>query len=92
MKSNIPDDKRIVDMTAGELRQLLAELGGAPRVSKLLKGYAGMMEVFHCSRSKARQIKESGVVDSAITQEGAGCSFLIDGDEALRLYRQWYRS
>lgn len=77
-------------MTAGELRQLFAEIGGIPRTRRVLRGYAGMMEVFHCSRSKARQIKDSGVIDSAITQEGAGCSFLVDGDEALRLYKRWY--
>lgn len=77
-------------MTAGELRQLFAEIGGTPRTRRVLRGYAGMMEVFHCSRSKARQIKDSGVIDSAITQEGAGCSFLVDGDEALRLYKRWY--
>ncbi len=90
MESNIPDEKRIVDMTAGELRQLFAEFGEVRKTPRVLKGYAGMMEVFHCSRSKARQIKESGVIDSAITQEGAGCSFLVDGDEALRLYKRWY--
>lgn len=89
MESNIPDEKRIVDMTAGELRRLFAEVGGVQRTRRILRGYAGMMEIFHCSRSKARQIKESGVIDSAITQEGAGYSFLVDGDEALRLYKRW---
>ena len=50
--------------------------------SRQLKGISGIMEIFQCSRSKASRIKESGIIDSAITNV-SGRIFLVDEQKAL---------
>ena len=50
--------------------------------SRQLRGLAGIMEIFHCSRSKASRLKESGVLDEAITRV-SGRMFLVDEQKAL---------
>lgn len=87
MNCKIPDDKRLVEMTAGELRNLFSELSGTEaRRGRILRGYAGLMEIFQCSRSKAMRIKASGAIDAAISQECPGGTFYIDEELALRHY------
>ena len=50
--------------------------------SRQLRGLPGIMEIFHCSRSQASRIKESGVLDEAITRV-SGRVFLVDERKAL---------
>lgn len=54
------------------------------------EGLKALEETFHCGRTKAQEIKNSGVIDGAIHQEARGCGFLVDKDEALRLYLRHY--
>lgn len=86
MNCKIPDDKRLVDMTAGELRILFSELSEAGRRGRVLRGLPGLMEIFKCSRSKAMRIKASGAIDAAISQECPGGAFYVDEELALRHY------
>lgn len=57
----------------------------AAKQTRQLKGIPGIMEIFHCSRSKACRIKESGVIDGAITRIG-GRLFLVDEQKALQAF------
>lgn len=50
--------------------------------SRQLRGIPGIMKIFQCSRSKASRIKESGIIDSAITNVSEKI-FLIDEKKAL---------
>ncbi|WP_101689966.1 DUF3853 family protein [Dysgonomonas massiliensis] len=83
--------KRAIDLTAGELAKVLAsELSVTQNLSKesssySFKGIKGIMEIFQCSKSKAMGIRTSGVIDEACIQNGN--SFLIDRDLALALMR-----
>lgn len=53
--------------------------------SRRFKGVKGIMEIFQCSRSKACRIKESGVIDGAITHIN-GRLFLVDEQKALQAF------
>ncbi|NMA74234.1 MAG: DUF3853 family protein [Bacteroidales bacterium] len=83
--------KRAIDLTAGELAKVLAsELSDVQKFSKetpsySYKGIKGIMEIFQCSKSKAMGIRASGVIDDACIQNGN--SFLIDRELALTLMR-----
>ena len=50
--------------------------------SRKLRGVEGIMTIFKCSRSKATKLKESGVLDDAITRV-SGRIFLIDEQKAI---------
>lgn len=84
-------NKRVIDLTAGELLELL-EQGTKPKVlidtSKPEKphvyGLAGIAELFGCSKTSANRIKQSGVIDEAITQ--IGNLIICDCQKALELH------
>lgn len=80
-------NKRIIDITVEEFIKVLAfELSSnEKKPSYSYKGLRGIMEIFKCARSKAMNIKASGVIDDACIQNGN--SFLIDKDLALSLMK-----
>lgn len=49
--------------------------------AKQYRGIDGIAEIFQCSRSKAAQLKASGILDGAITTTGR--VFLVDEQKAL---------
>ena len=82
-------NKRAIDLTADELATVVAskiliqmELQ-APKERRLLRGVKGIQEIFQCSRTKAAELKLSGILDRAIIQHNR--TFLIDADMALTL-------
>lgn len=91
MELLILQQKRAIDLTAGELAKVLAsELAEHQENTKEIptysyKGIKGIMDIFQCSKSKAMGIRASGVIDGACIQNGN--SFLIDRDTALRLMK-----
>lgn len=91
MELEILQQKRAIDLTAGELAKVLAsELAEQQETSKVspsysYKGIKGIMEIFQCSKSKAMGIRSSGVIDNACIQNGN--SFLIDRELALSLMK-----
>ena len=53
-----------------------------PEGKRILRGISGIMEIFKCSRSQAARIKDSGIIDSAITKISAKI-FLVNEERAL---------
>ncbi len=49
-------------------------------------GLKGLAKILSCSRSKASQVKSSGILDDAISQNGG--HIMIDKKLALELYHQ----
>jgi hypothetical protein len=84
-------DKRIVDMTAGELLALIQE-GTHPQEVKdekreVTEGYvyglAGIAKLFSCSKATAYRMKQRHQLDSAISQ--IGNLIVVDAEKALKL-------
>jgi hypothetical protein len=83
-------NKRIIDLTTGELLNLIAE-AITPKVvvdttkedRRYVYGLAGIAGLFGCSKTTANRIKQSGKIDKAITQ--IGNKIIIDADKAIEL-------
>ena len=82
--------KRVIDLTAGELLELIQGAISAPAVTvapdtgkAYVYGLAGLQELFNCSKNTASRIKQSGVIDAAITQVGS--LIITDAKKALEL-------
>lgn len=83
-------NKRVIDLTAGELLELL-ERGNKPQVlidttkpdKAYVYGLAGMAELFGCSKTQANRIKQSGKIAGATTQ--IGNLIIVDAAKALEL-------
>ena len=84
---------RIIDMTAGELESMLQRWATGIVTSiqnqqsgcrKVEYGLDGIMRICGCSKSTAQRIKNSGVIDEAISQPTAR-KIVIDVEKALEL-------
>lgn len=82
---------RLIDLTAGELLDLLAR-EKIPRTEvdvvkepskKYVYGRAGIAELFKCSKTTASRIKNSGLIDGAYRQVGR--LIIVDAEKALEL-------
>lgn len=88
---NINPNTRIIDLTVGELVDLIRETTAAVASSPMQEkkprnleyGIAGIARIFNCSMATANRIKASGKIDKAITQTGR--IIVIDVDRALQL-------
>lgn len=89
---NINPNTRIIDLTVGELVDIIKEtmstqIASSPMPEQpkrnLEYGIAGIARIFNCSISTANRIKASGKIDDAITQIGR--IITIDVDRALQL-------
>ena len=90
MVGTITPETRIIDLTVGQLMDLIAK-AQAPVVEKkpeqtkrLLYGISGIAQLFNCSMTTANRIKASGRIDDAITQHGR--IIVVDADKALLLF------
>lgn len=88
---NIDAQTRIIDLTVGQLMELLESAQDAPRqaireVKEHHKAYgiAGIAQIFNCSMTTANRIKRSGRIDRAITQHGR--IIVVDVELALELF------
>lgn len=83
-------NKRVIDLTAGELLELIQQ-GYKPQVvvdttkdnKRFVYGLAGIASLFGCSKTTANRIKQSGRIDGAITQVGS--LIIVDAEKALEL-------
>lgn len=83
-------NKRVIDLTAGELLELIQQ-GYKPQVvvdttkdnKRFVYGLAGIASLFGCSKTTANRIKQSGRIDGAITQVGS--LIIVDTEKALEL-------
>ncbi len=86
---NLNPNTRIIDLTVGELVDLIRETTAASvqpvqeKPRNLEYGIAGIARVFNCSMATANRIKASGKINDAITQ--CGRIIVIDVDRALQL-------
>ena len=90
MVGTITPETRIIDLTVGQLMDLIAK-AQAPVVEKkpeqtkrLVYGISGIAQLFDCSLTTANRIKASGRIDDAITQHGR--IIVVDADKALLLF------
>lgn len=90
MVGTITPETRIIDLTVGQLMDLIAK-AQAPVVEKkpkqtkrLVYGISGIAQLFNCSMTTANRIKASGRIDDAITQHGR--IIVVDADKALLLF------
>ena len=90
MVGTITPETRIIDLTVGQLMDLIAK-AQAPVVEKkpeqtkrLVYGISGIAPLFNCSMTTANRIKASGRIDDAITQHGR--IIVVDADKALLLF------
>lgn len=79
-------------LTVGEFMEVIRDVmrettpqpGEQKREGKqLVYGIDGIASIFQCSRTTAQRIKNSGVIDKAITQVGR--KITIDVDKALQI-------
>ena len=90
MVGTITPETRIIDLTVGQLMDLIAK-AQAPVVEKkpeqtkrLVYGISGIAQLFNCSMTTANRIKASGRIEDAITQHGR--IIVVDADKALLLF------
>lgn len=90
MVGTITPETRIIDLTVGQLMDLISK-AQAPVVEKapeqtkrLVYGISGIAQLFNCSMTTANRIKASGRIDDAITQHGR--IIVVDADKALLLF------
>jgi len=85
----INPDTRIIDLTVGELMELLRNqmtpIVEQPKEKRLVYGIAGIAQLFNCSMTTANRIKASGKIDRAISQ--CGRMITVDADLALELIK-----
>lgn len=86
---SINPNTRIIDLTVGELMELLQSAtqqpAPAPKPEKrLVYGIAGIAQLFNCSLTTANRIKASGRINRAITQNGR--IIVVDAELALELF------
>ena len=82
----ISNDTRIIDLTVGELKDLIASVIPVletKKEKKLVYGLDGLAKLFGCSKSAAYELKRSGKIDKAITQLGR--KIVVDSELALQL-------
>ena len=86
----IDPNTRIIDLTVGELMELLETIKATPQEApkkpekRLVYGIAGIAQIFNCSMTTANRIKASRRIDKAIKQNGR--VIVVDADLALELY------
>jgi hypothetical protein len=83
---------RIVDITVGELTDIIKSLiptgivkEEKPKEKWLVHGREGLAELFGCSKKHADTIRNSGVIDKAVSRIGK--IIVVDAEKALELTR-----
>lgn len=84
---------RIIDLTVGQLMDLLQSAKDAPKQivqeikeHRKVYGIAGIAQIFNCSMTTANRIKKSGRIDRAIVQHGR--IIVVDVEMALELFNK----
>lgn len=80
----------IWQLTVGEFETLIKNSIPKPVIQATTKeevyGLNGIAEIFDCSRAQAQRIKNSGIIDGAITQLGR--KIIVDKHLALKLAKE----
>lgn len=101
MTTTITNETRIIDLTVGQLMDLIARAQAPVKAEEspveertpaeggkrnLVYGIGGIAQLFNCSLTTANRIKASGRIDKAIKQHGR--IIVVDADRALELFNQ----
>lgn len=80
----------IWQLTVGEFETLIKNSIPKPVIQATTKeevyGLNGIAEIFDCSKAQAQRIKNSGIIDGAITQLGR--KIIVDKHLALKLAKE----
>ena len=68
------------------MESLSVDGNSQPSNKKYVQGIKGIADLFGCSKSTAQRIKNSGIIDDAITQVQR--KILVDADLALQLVKE----
>ena len=88
MENDINPHTPIWQLTVGEFMELqkrLLKLFKQQSANRYEYGLKGIAKIFGVSRSKAQEIKNSGMIDEAIFQNGK--TIIIDREKALELFK-----
>lgn len=86
------ENKKLGDITIGEFKELILELvpmlnsQNNSQQKQYVYGLQELADVLKCSRSKASQIKSSGIIDEAIIQHEK--FIMVDVNKALKLMHE----
>lgn len=78
-------------MTGSEILELFSQVAEKKTITKdftekkYVYGINGLATLLGCGRTKAQEIKSSGIIDEAIYQSGK--KIVIDSDKALQLIK-----
>ncbi|MDR1793612.1 MAG: DUF3853 family protein [Bacteroidales bacterium] len=75
-------NKRVIDLTVGELLDLLQR----EEKPTYVYGLRGLSEILGISEGKANWVKKSGIIDAAIQQVGFHKKIKINVEQARSLY------
>ncbi len=84
-------EKPFFSMTGGEILALFNAIAEQKSVTKdftekkYVYGITGLAKLLDCGKTKAQEIKNSGVIDEAIYQTGK--KIVIDAEKALQLIK-----
>jgi hypothetical protein len=84
------EDKRVIDLTLGELMKHLRELMPLPAITitevpkKYVYGIKGIAELLHCSAATVHMYRRQGWIEPAIKQYGR--RIVCDAELALELF------
>lgn len=80
------DLMHILDERERRMEKRIEEMRHGEQTPDYVYGLDGIMKLYGCSKGTAQRIKNSGVIDDAITQIGR--KIIIDSAKALNLYRK----
>lgn len=84
-------EKPLFSMTGSEILELFSQVAEKKTITKdftekkYVYGINGLATLLGCGRTKAQEIKSSGIIDEAIYQSGK--KIVIDSDKALQLIK-----
>lgn len=91
-------DKRVIDMTASEFADVIVKAFRKAQgedieedhvqtePKRYVYGISGIAQLFNCSLTTANRIKQSGIINQAISQ--CGRMITVDADLALKLMKK----
>ena len=88
--TTINPDTRIIDLTVGQLMDLIGKeqsvvVDNTANKKQYVYGIAGIAQIFNCSMTTANRIKANGKIGRAISQHGR--MIVVDVDLALELMK-----
>lgn len=82
----VSEFKAIINNTVeSKMAELVKQTAAKSAEKDTVYGLDGIMQIFGCSKTKACQIKNSGIIDDAMVV--AGRKIIVDANKALACYK-----